>query len=1134
MTDEGIGFSQSLFSAIEKPTIIVDGDGADQNFDGIPDAKIDPDFIKFDPNGKLFLEQHFRITVENTIPLLSTTLVVEDYARSITLGFSNADNPPFIIGIDNSSATEIRKKIIDKIRLQWGNPTDIFNGPLIDGNASGGTDFILKGLTAKVTTTNPSALSVRHLSNMLVQGTGYTQATPQVTPIPAIYGYSEITPVMSPSTLALGRNILQFQKDLSTDDIYMYDHNIGQNERINLSRFGYPVNHISKSTMASSRFPVISANGRFIYFSSDANDLGGILFGNSNQAPMSTQTGRNIFARDLKSTSIMNSDTLASVTIDLGVFEKINFKVPVGQEMPISFDANVEKGNIERVYLYVDNQFFDTTSPIFPQKYFTSIFNFKSNRVGFETFQIVAEDNVGNIIYSKKVIIEIIEPNPEVINGVLTINPKIEEELIFIIQRTKYWHVLADKRTNIVISSADNDIDQEEDRNTTTNQIGNFRVQSDYLYALTNEEPDPLIGPFTADQIAILKSTQDPQASNFNDAYYASDSVLNAKPLSYIYPPRIRLTTGSELNAQASFVSVSGKPADLSHVNFYLNGTFIGSDYNPPYDYNFSPPSFTNDGKALTSWVITSQAVPLVGSSYMIQRFGVVDKTILFPKAILRVDEETRLQKDGSVYDGQEVILNAQVVGSSEILQQVNKGYFVANGIKIGDVDGVGTPNSDNPSEVNFKLRFKSDFSRYAEADGSIKVSFFGSLDTIESHTPVYRSDPITLYINVPMPWVDDTSSALQLFNDFVDGNITTQELELFESIMESSQSPLSDWTEFLIEKTEFDFRIDLLAAYKIAFGDWHPEYLDYANDYDLWKSEASSSSFWMKDYIDSLLTSITYFRKYGRVPFLVGAASMNQVYNFGSNRRSFVELCLRNKYTKQSSYLQMNQGSVKILNFWREIETDYWELESSPDFDVPKDSPPRRDSNTGNQYVSGECAVEFIYRLVKEEKNNGFPYISYTEDYREKLFKKAAIITSLWKNKAFPLDVNLLTQLEKKSIMEVIEFAIKDYRYTSQFNQIWSESDPVNGTSNWKNEGWFGYFMDTYFPWVYHQDLGWIYMAGVSPTSFWFYSEKLGWVWTGLTHYPALYSSNEKGWIYFDKVKSAYYSYVTNFWNSF
>ena len=74
-----------------------------------------------------------------------------------------------------------------------------------------------------------------------------------------------------------------------------------------------------------------------------------------------------------------------------------------------------------------------------------------------------------------------------------------------------------------------------------------------------------------------------------------------------------------------------------------------------------------------------------------------------------------------------------------------------------------------------------------------------------------------------------------------------------------------------------------------------------------------------------------------------------------------------------------------------------------------------------------------------------------------------------------------------------------------------------------WKSESWFGSFMDKYFPWVYHEDLKWIYIVGVSPMEFWFYSEKLGWLWTGQTIYPHIYSSNEKGWIYYNKEAAAY-----------
>ena len=50
----------------------------------------------------------------------------------------------------------------------------------------------------------------------------------------------------------------------------------------------------------------------------------------------------------------------------------------------------------------------------------------------------------------------------------------------------------------------------------------------------------------------------------------------------------------------------------------------------------------------------------------------------------------------------------------------------------------------------------------------------------------------------------------------------------------------------------------------------------------------------------------------------------------------------------------------------------------------------------------------------------------------------------------------------------------------------------------------WFGTFMDSEFPWIYHVDLGSLYSNGTSTDDIWFYSDKLkvqgeevGWFWT-------------------------------------
>ena len=70
-------------------------------------------------------------------------------------------------------------------------PVTIFDGPQIENNQTGGNSFTLSGLNLSVTSNNPSALSVRHLSNMLINGS-ITRATPLILPEPVIHGFSEI------------------------------------------------------------------------------------------------------------------------------------------------------------------------------------------------------------------------------------------------------------------------------------------------------------------------------------------------------------------------------------------------------------------------------------------------------------------------------------------------------------------------------------------------------------------------------------------------------------------------------------------------------------------------------------------------------------------------------------------------------------------------------------------------------------------------------------------------------------------------------------------------------------------------------------------------------------------------------
>ncbi len=1034
--DSGIGYPENLHNAMQTPTIIVDGDGVDTDGDGQADSRINSDLIHFGQNGEIYLEQQFEISINNLASLSSTTLQISDYSRSVDINFTNSQFPPPLnVSTFDNDASAIRDRLIAMINNQWSSPANLFAGPQIDENSTGGISFTLKALSGRVVNNNPSALRVKQSSNMLIQGSRFTRATAQITPAPVIHGFSEIASGMNTATASNGRPIFQFQEDLITDDIYLHNSLTSRNERISISKFGFPTNYRVNTNMPSHRFPSLSGDGRYIFFSSDAGGQGGLIFGNSNQLPIPATDNdrRDIFVRDMKSFSTPQSN--ATISLKLDIFEETNYTLPQGQQMPIIVNFNLDHGYADTAFLYVDNQLISrTTAENTGTSSSQIIIPWRNIRQGYSKLHVIVVDNFGNSYLSPSYDLNIDSPNKEVMSGTLNLNPSLGRD------------------------------------------------------------------------------------SN--------------------------VTRGSSLSAHFFAVNSNGKASALKKVVFYLNGEKIKTDLNPPYSVNFSPPSFSEDNKTvLTDWVLSAQAIPLNGTSLFLHRFGIINNQAIFPNTELKIISGSDNNSSKRIYDGQSVGLQISVTGTPDILLTVVDQHIVINGILSSTVSPNLTFNANGDiTQVNFYPTFIADFAKFAEPDGSIEITSFGELSVINNTTPIYQSNTINLTIASPIPWLDPIGNGVSLFNDFSDSNLTNGFLELFREMQVKSQNPLADWTEYLTELGDFQTKIDMHAAHHIAMGDWHDSFIDYEKDFSLWvPDDANSSNLWLMEYINSILSGSSYISKYGQVPFLVGSEFMGKIHNFGLNRRSFAEQCLKNKYSYNPSFLQMNQSSVKMLNYWGNFEPAYWEFTNTPSVIGEIDSPPRRDTfaapTTGltrDQYQSGIVAVEFIYRLAIEQKLSGFSYITYTDDYRESYYKIGTLLVALWKEKAFPIDHEFILSLKDLSMNEVVKKIMSDVRYTSRFNTIWSQSEEFQGAKGWKSESWFGYFMDSQFPWVYHENLGWIFMGGVSANQFWFYSEKLGWVWTGLAHFPSLYSSNEKGWIYFDKTKSAYYSYASNTWKPF
>jgi predicted outer membrane repeat protein len=88
-----------------------------------------------------------------------------------------------------------------------------------------------------------------------------------------------------------------------------------------------------------------------------------------------------------------------------------------------------------------------------------------------------------------------------------------------------------------------------------------------------------------------------------------------------------------------------------------------------------------------------------------------------------------------------------------------------------------------------------------------------------------------------------------------------------------------------------------------------------------------------------------------------------------------------------------------------------------------------------------------------------------------------------------------------------------------------------VNGFAlqdNWREVSWFGTYYSKFFPWVYQDDLGWLYVVQAKSGETWMWQHSLGWLWTDMDVFPYFYINATKQWAYAgsELQSGKYYSY--------
>src|SRR5262249_13619358 len=96
-----------------------------------------------------------------------------------------------------------------------------------------------------------------------------------------------------------------------------YDVVATSTQMVSVNPFGYQTNGLLgiPSTAASNIYPVISANGRFVAFPSDAENTAGLAFGATNLLPLDSNGLRDVFLFDRRTSASVTAATPPTVTI---------------------------------------------------------------------------------------------------------------------------------------------------------------------------------------------------------------------------------------------------------------------------------------------------------------------------------------------------------------------------------------------------------------------------------------------------------------------------------------------------------------------------------------------------------------------------------------------------------------------------------------------------------------------------------------------------------------------------------------------------------------------------------------------------------------------------------------------------
>ena len=80
----------------------------------------------------------------------------------------------------------------------------------------------------------------------------------------------------------------------------------------------------------------------------------------------------------------------------------------------------------------------------------------------------------------------------------------------------------------------------------------------------------------------------------------------------------------------------------------------------------------------------------------------------------------------------------------------------------------------------------------------------------------------------------------------------------------------------------------------------------------------------------------------------------------------------------------------------------------------------------------------------------------------------------------------------------------------------LFDGDSPFDAGDGNKSLEWYGWYYDSEYPWIYHYNMGWVYLLGEDTAGFWMYHPDRDWVWTQKGLFPYMFSPSEGDYLFY------------------